>query len=131
MIVDELNVAIIVRYVPSTAYKELPTDDERDPYHDRYEPGHRDHYLSLLRSPIRSVRQRASHWQIPIEANNAQIHHGRVRRHVINRQPYIAEDAAKPPAILQEVQTVYGDGQSAYDDVRNGKTQNEVVVHHL
>ena len=127
---QELDEALVVRHRP-LAHHELPEQDGRRPEHEGQDPGSGDHQPRHLGGAPGGVGEGLGDAEVPVKADDEQVHDRGVAHHVIQGQPQVTDHGAQRPVALDDVYGVEVHGESAYDEVSTGQAEEEVVVDRL
>jgi len=92
---EELDVALVVGHQPTLDVR--PRDDPRRPEQHGDEPGAGDERGGGARRAPDAVRQRPSHREVAIEADDEEVGDRSVAHRVVERQPDVAEDWTQRP----------------------------------
>lgn len=127
---DELNVALVLRHRP-LALDVGPAVDPGGPQQQTDAPGGGYHEGRLVGRSLGAIRQRSRHTEVPIEADDQQIQHGRIRGQIVEGQPGVADMWPQRP-----VAEYGGDCEQWHRDgpdgkVRDGQREEEVVADRL
>lgn len=78
--------------------------------------------------PLGSVRERPGDRQVPVEADQQQVEHGRVAGQVVERQPAVAHVPAERPVAEYGIHGEQRHGYEADEEVGQRQTKQEVVA---
>ncbi|TNN83271.1 hypothetical protein EYF80_006252 [Liparis tanakae] len=106
----------------------LPAEDGGRPEDEGQQPGGADHRAGRAARPPRRVAERPRHVEVPVQADDQQVHDGGAARHVVHHEPRVAGGGPQGPAAAQQVERVQVDGQQPHRQVGRRQAQQEVVV---